>query len=243
MARTFVAASSQLLGAASSPITALPATIACWLKPATTNLTPRAYFATIGKNAAGGYLALASIPSGAPAALTAEQYDGTTDGTATHGTTLSAGVWQHAAAVFASSTSRSIYLNGTGKVTDTTSVVGSLAAFNQTTVGAYRDSAASDYVNGDMAEFAVWNVALTDADVAVLALGVSPRLVRPDALVFYAPLNGAYSPEIDLVGHRDLTLTNAPAAAAHPRLFTPAPSAFTTKAPAVLSGGNMFLVF
>lgn len=40
-------------------------------------------------------------------------------------------------------------------------------------------------MEGDISEVGYWNVALTDADVAVLAKGVSPLLVRPEGLVAY----------------------------------------------------------
>jgi len=38
-------------------------------------------------------------------------------------------------------------------------------------------------MDGDLAEAAIWNIALSDADVARLATGESPLSVRPDALV------------------------------------------------------------
>ena len=45
-----------------------------------------------------------------------------------------------------------------------------------------------NYCDGSLAEAAIWNAALSDAEVAALATGVSPLLVRPGSLVFYAPL-------------------------------------------------------
>ena len=35
---------------------------------------------------------------------------------------------------------------------------------------------------------AVWHCILTDEEMKVLASGVSPHLIRPDKLMYYAPL-------------------------------------------------------
>ena len=73
-------------------------------------------------------------------------------------------------------------------------------------------------MSGDIAEAAIWNIALDDADVALLAKAFDPRMVRPEGLVFYAPLIGRYSPEIDRRGGLGLTVTGA-VASVHPRMF------------------------
>lgn len=66
----------------------------------------------------------------------------------------------------------------------------------------------------------MWNVALSDTDAAVLALGYSPLLVRRSALVSYWPLLGFYSPEIDLLSSTGITLTGT-TQSAHTRVFYP----------------------
>jgi hypothetical protein len=130
---------------------------------------------------------------------------------------LSAGGWAHCAAVFASTTSRTAYLNGVASTADTSSQA--TGAVSATRVGSV---AGIQFADGDVAEAAIWNIALSTADLAVLALGVSPLCVRPDALVFYAPLLGVNSPEIELVGRRGLTVTGA-TPAPHARVYLPAP--------------------
>lgn len=74
-------------------------------------------------------------------------------------------------------------------------------------------------MDGAIAEVGIWNVALSDSDVALLAKGVSPLMVHPESLVFYAPLIGQYSPEIELRSARNLTLTGTPTQSAHPPIF------------------------
>ncbi|MFS2087150.1 LamG-like jellyroll fold domain-containing protein, partial [Stenotrophomonas geniculata] len=78
------------------------------------------------------------------------------------------GTWNHALAVFASSTSRAAYLNGASKGTNVQS--SSPTGVNRTTTSmVYVSAASSLFFPGDLAEVAMWNVALTDADAAILA--------------------------------------------------------------------------
>ena len=76
-------------------------------------------------------------------------------------------------------------------------------------------------VSGSVAEVAVWQSTLTDAEIAILHLGFSPLFVRPQSLVAYWQLVGRTSPEIDRVGGYDMTVTNGPIAAAHPPVMYP----------------------
>jgi Concanavalin A-like lectin/glucanases superfamily len=96
-------------------------------------------------------------------------------------TTFSLGQWQHGTAVFTASNQRHAYLNGGGKGTNSTSV--SPVGVNQTDVG----HGFISYFSGDLAEVAIWNVALSDAEVAALAQGFSPLclLHRLPDLVLY----------------------------------------------------------
>ncbi len=73
-------------------------------------------------------------------------------------------------------------------------------------------------MDGNMAEVAVWSVQLTDAEQAILGAGYSPLLVRPESILFYAPLIRA---DQDLVGGLALTATNAPTVESHPRVLLP----------------------
>ena len=61
----------------------------------------------------------------------------------------------------------------------------------------------------------IWNVALTAAEIASLAKGFSPRLIRPQSLAFYAPL---IRETLDIRG--GLTLTDSGSTVAdHPRII------------------------
>ena len=134
--------------------------------------------------------------------------------------TFSTGAWNHGAAVFASATSRTVYLNGGNSATNTTSR--SPSGINRTAVGAKLGNTAAGFHDGLLADVAAWNVALSADDVASLALGFSPLLIRPDALIFYMPLWGFGSPEPDFRGGNIMTVNGAPAVGgSHPRVFYP----------------------
>ena len=78
-------------------------------------------------------------------------------------------------------------------------------------------------MSGRIAEAAIWNVALADAEIAALARGIKPNHIRPGNLVLYCPLWGTHGPEIDLSGNgNDLTLNGTGRANHSPvTLFTP----------------------
>lgn len=70
----------------------------------------------------------------------------------------------------------------------------------------------------------MWTVALTTAEIALLADGLSPLFVRPQSLAFYAPLfgrAGAGGEEEDWVGGAPLTATGSPTVTDHPRIIYP----------------------
>ena len=76
------------------------------------------------------------------------------------------------------------------------------------------------YFGGSICEVGYWDVALTDDEVLLLSRGFSPTFVRPANLIAYYPLLGRTSPEIDLVGGFNLTLTGT-SVSDHPRILLP----------------------
>jgi len=90
------------------------------------------------------------------------------------------GRWHHFSATFEGS-AREVHLDGDGP--------------EAITMSAWIDVPPEQVVviqiwNGswlDAQDIATWDVALTDDEVALLAQGVSPMLVRPDALQTWAP--------------------------------------------------------
>lgn len=125
-------------------------------------------------------------------------------------TTPVAGVWMHLCGVEASATSRAVYLNGTGKGTNTTSKVP--AGMNLTVIGA--TATPDDVFGGEIADVAIWRAALTDTEVLWLAQGKPPFQIQPNKLAFYAPLG--LSQDVDLVAGRTLLATGTVGLSQHP---------------------------
>jgi len=94
------------------------------------------------------------------------------DHATTTSTTTSLNTWGSACAVFTSSTSRSAYLNGGGKGTDTST--SSPSGVDTTAVGMLYRSSPGNFFVGDIAEVGIWSRALGDGEIAGIGLGYSP---------------------------------------------------------------------
>lgn len=121
--------------------------------------------------------------------------------------------WNHAGAVFAGRDDRRIYLNGANKVVNN-NITGDFWRMNRTSIGRIGSNPPGRYTNARIAEAAAWNVALSDAEIAILAKGYRPTFVRPQNLICYLPL--VRDDDEDIVGGRSFTAFNAPSIAAHP---------------------------
>jgi len=71
-------------------------------------------------------------------------------------------------------------------------------------------------MGGQIAEVGIWNAALTAAEIASLAKGMTCDKVRPQSLVFYAPL---VRDLIDQKGGLTITNNNAATVADQPRVY------------------------
>lgn len=201
-----------------------PHTISCWFYPA--NLTSTMNLVAIGNPAApsGEYAVL--LFDGANAYGNGDNliiFDNTggVEATSTAGPGA-ANVWYHAAGVFAAANSRAVYFNGANKGTNATSLTLDSSGFNRTWIGVYRpDTTSFSPLNGRIANVGIWDVVLTDAEIAALGKRASPLLVRPASLVFYAPIFGRTSPEPDFSGARNLTVNGTMAQAEHAPMVYP----------------------
>lgn len=141
-------------------------------------------------------------------------------------TAYTANAWYHACAYAPDNAVGNwrVFLNAAGGQDTGSEDTLNFISADRTGIGANVDSSVSGYMSGVIAEAAIWNVVLTAAEIAILAKGYSPLLVRPQSLVGYWPLIGRCSPEIDLVGGYGMTLTSGdsgPVVAAHPRVLMP----------------------
>ena len=133
-------------------------------------------------------------------------------------TTWSYDTWHHACGVVAATNNRSVYLDGGGKNTDTGNI--SNPTCTRTVIGRRGDLFDSAHT-GYIAESAIWNAALSDAEVAALATGIRPLLVRPVSLQVYVPL--IRDADKDIIAGFSFTASGSPGVVAHPRIILTPP--------------------
>lgn len=126
----------------------------------------------------------------------------------------------HVAAVFTSATSRNVYIDGVAETANTTNI-GTQNAANTITIGARWNTTLGNYAGGsshsnDIAEVGVWDIDLTADEIVSLSKGMTCDKVRPDRLVFYAPLVRNL---IDYSGGLTITNNNTATVAVHPRVY------------------------
>lgn len=216
MARSNTGSTSNYMLNGSAALTGLPITMACWANLA--NLTHTANLvAIIDESAGANYFSLLADGN--------NEYGGTDNAVVCDvGTgifakstgTYTASAWHHFAATSSGMASRFAWLNGTAGPESTSTR--SPSGWNRTGIGAFRvGSSTFSPINGSIAEVGIWNVVLTAAEMAMLADGYAPCLVRPDALVAHWPLIGRMaSPEQDRWGNFHMTITGTMAQASHP---------------------------
>lgn len=130
----------------------------------------------------------------------------------------SVGTLHHAAAVFASSTSRTAYLDGVPGTTNTG--LSTPLSINRTNIGVRQNGAGGrvGFFDGRIGEAAIWQAALTTAEIVALASGCSPLRIRPELLLAYCDIVR------DGRNFKGTAFSNvgSPAAAAHaPRIYRP----------------------
>jgi hypothetical protein len=211
MAYQFTAASTQRLSTASSPLAGnvYPYTLACWFRQET---LATGLMLTMNSPSS-SYVGIAILAAGNVRALDALAINSAADTT----TTASASSWHHACGIFSASNSRTAYLNAGGATTNTNTSGTSLTGANEILVGARRVSGdLGTYYTGLIAECGIWNAALTQPEIASLAKGMTCDKVRPQSLVFYAPL---VRDLIDAKGGLTITNNNGATVANHPRVY------------------------
>lgn len=216
MARKFASGSSQYLDASSAPVSGAPLTISCWFNA--DNATAQHGLLGVGSNGTQDCIVLTAYgnAAGDPVRFYIADTGAGHDATTTTG--FSAGTWHHACGVMVADDDWYVLIDGGSKGTEVTSKTP--GTIDRTDIGAIEYNGAMNwYASAAVAEAAIWNAALDDDEVAALAAGMSPLLVRPQSLVFYCPL--IRDDDEDLVGGLSLTANGGPTIAAHPRVFYP----------------------
>jgi hypothetical protein len=196
--------SNQYMQVASAPMTAAPLSIAFWFRKSSTVVKNGVFLRASGNatNLIGIYFTTAvrgyAFASGASADFACT-------------TTYSTNTWTHACFTTSSSSFRTIYQNGGNSANNGAPVTP--AGINQIDIATFGGSTNFD---GDLADLGIWNVALNASEVLSLASGYSCQTVRPQSLVFHAPLIREL---IDTRAARTITNYNSATVANHPRII------------------------
>jgi len=211
MAYQFAGTSSQYLSA-SNPVSAAPLTIAAWawIDNTTGNKALACLNQTSGTNRFALYFAGST--------LSFFVNDATGFSQPQAGSAVSANTWNHCVGVESSATSRAVWLNGTqSTVGQGLTTSRSPQGINAINLGTDRvNNANGSFLSGRLCEVGVWNVALGADEIGALSKGVSCDQIRPQSLVFYAPLIRELH---DLAGGRAIANNNTATVAVHPRIY------------------------
>lgn len=214
MAYSFRRASFRYLSAA-APAQGVPMTLAAMFYCET--LTATNAILAVGQANATHRHRISVNSSGAFSALSSGFTSGTTSAlgiSATATGQVLAGRWYHGA-MTAESNSRVAYLDGVAATANTTSFE-SFNNFDYTHISSQFSNSIFDYMDGEIAEVGIWSAALTGDEIRSLSRGCACKNVRPESLVFYAPLVRNL---VDVRGGAVITNNNAATVANHPRVF------------------------
>ena len=199
---------NQYLSTASSPVLNVPITLAFWAR---TSASANNAAVAIGESGGGTHRQQIQFYTGLISAATVGSAGASF---ANSSVNPSSNQWGHAVGVFSAANNRLIYFNGAN--TGNNTVSNSTNNVNAIYIGARNSNGFGLYFNGDIAEVGVWNAALTPAEIASLAKGMTPDKIRPQSLVFYAPL---VRDLIDQKGGLAITNNSAATVANHPRIY------------------------
>jgi hypothetical protein len=214
MSYAFVSGSLQYIGG-SAPVSIAPCTLFAMSFPA--DNTTGSAIVSLGNavNAGGDYFFTAlngdvagdpgrvGVVSAAPAV-----------GVSASAASYNVSAWNSLVGVFQSTSSRAVALNGTTAAVNTTSVTPT--NINVVGIGAINRTAPASYASANIAECAIWDVALSAGEINSLTKGFKPSRIRPQSLVFYAPLLRELR---DWRAGRALTNNNGATVTNHPRVY------------------------
>lgn len=219
MALTFDGTSSKLeYIAGAAIISAFPVSIFAWIKPTSAALTKAGYVGGMGDGSSVSGLEpiLAGNDTndpfyGSSRASSTAVYDAAVPSAA------SAGVWTPCLVVYTSSTLRKAYFGAGTPDEGTTNNAPTIANMWRINVGVRPSTGNTVYFDGDIAEFAIWSSALSDANWTTLSGGAVPSGVDSGSLLDYWSLTTQASTHTGVNGIV-LTATSTSQASDHPSI-------------------------
>lgn len=197
-----------------SSITALsfPITMSCWARTDVASTGQRVF--TLRRDSA-SLSGCIEIGTNATNQWFANMNLTTTNSVASMSTAYSINTWYHLVGVFYSNANRELYVDGVFQAGNTASITD--AAHGLPTIGCRRRINSFDiFFNGKIAEAAVWNITLNSSEINSLYKGYKATKVRPENLVYYAPLVRSGNDETSA---NIPTLVNNPVVFEHPRRY------------------------
>ena len=202
---------NDYIEATSAAMTSGPITLAAWVNLDVTNVAQRvvSITSTTGNDRW-------SLLVGATAVVSMQVGGSGTFATRSTTATVSASTWHHVAGTWNNTAGQpfAAYLDGATNGATNSNRTPTAGNLNRTYLGTtYVSSALAQYLNGRIAEAAIWNAVLSDAEIVSLAKGYRPSLVQPEKLLYYAPIVREVA---DYSGGLSLTTSGA-VVAVHPR--------------------------
>ena len=150
--------------------------------------------------------------------------------------TYSLNTWHHLAGRYEIA-DRELYADGVSIATGTVNVGAMPVGITHIGAEIYAGVTGA-FFSGRIAEAAVWDVSLSDGEIALLAEGFSPLFFQPQSLVAYWPLI-ALEDINDRVGGFNMTAVNTPVTTNHmPKIIYPAPVFISYPIVSVGDGGG-----
>ena len=216
MARLFDDATlDKLENDGTGPVSVPPITLAGWAYPDASGLVM--VMCGVGSGATGNGTYRIGVLNTNLAFANRQQDISTTNAFAGGTTPIALNTWQHIAGTMVGSSPCvvTVFYNGVSDGTGSASL--SATSTTRTSIGQSPGQLAAGIRawSGSLAEIGMWNVELSAAEIAALAKGYAPALIRPTALRFYAPLVRDVQ---DVRGSLALTATGT-SVSVHPRVF------------------------
>lgn len=180
-----------------------PLSFACWFK--TNDLTIDQMLMCYGASGSTHHFALYIAGTVASDPLRAQTIGSGGTITASR-TSISANTWHFGGAVFGSDEiATTVYLDSSSAKGATVIASNNVIGIDTFRIGQEANSTGGSYLSGTVAEAAIWTTDLTTFEMASLADGACPRLIRPGSLAHYWPFITRDTTPINLFGDIGLT--------------------------------------
>ncbi len=211
MAVNFKRSTSDYLEIAQAVLTGPPLTMSAWVNSKDADNGQGVIMMSDSTNSTTNTMRLELVGSAAGDPLFARVSNSIPHNLAKTTTGYTVGKWHHVAGRFVASDDIWAYIDGGSE--DQGTLEKTAENLNHTAIGMIHTNNRHVFFDGDIAEVAIWNVALTVAEVSMLASGMSPQTIQLDNLAAYWPLIHDYR---DYAGTFDLTAGGFPTFSQHP---------------------------